>query len=172
MKRATTVKGAEKQVERASVTTLKANLSGFPCNSGWVGKQARDTVWKRLRGKPKSWESSLKAGSKARREGEIGTVQLEEEVEKSGVRITGQTIFQVHILPFRYSDPFRYSNLSVRLLTQPAGAREQWANTPYAVPTHDTTAPLHASAHPPPYPVHATNTDLELSYAEGRGRWW
>lgn len=27
--------------------TLRANLSGFPCNPGWVKKQARDNGWKK-----------------------------------------------------------------------------------------------------------------------------
>lgn len=44
-----------READGKGTLTLKANLRGFPFNSGRVRKQAGDTVWKkRVRGKPKT----------------------------------------------------------------------------------------------------------------------
>ena len=71
--------------------TLRANLSGFPCNPDWVEKQARDFEGKeRVRWKPKSWKSSLKTSSKIEKEEERWAIRFKRKQKRAGSESSGK----------------------------------------------------------------------------------
>lgn len=123
--------------------TLKANLRGFPFNSGRVRKQAGDTVWKKRVRKTKDMRVKPEGGFKGRKgRRQRGCPVGRGDGEEQGQKSLGKGCFK--------STSFPSNILICRCISSP---NLQNQGTPgMVVRTHDTTTPLHASACPPPLP--------------------